>query len=269
MGQAAPGPTGHGAADMQAPALSFGAAADLYDSSRPGYPTTAISWALDGRTGRVLDLAAGTGLLTITLLSAGHEVVCVDPDLDMLRTLAHRLPEAEIRPGSAERIPLATGSVDAVVVGQAYHWFNPPAALAEIHRVLRPNGVFSAMWNYRDERVDWVSQYAGIVGYQAGIEPVPWSWGEVAPWFDQPERAAFMHTVGSTPDGLLNLLRSRSNYLTANSSDRADMEARVAELTRCHRQLAGRDEFDVPYRTWVFRMHPVAIDPTGLEGRTR
>ena len=51
--------------------------------------------------------------------------------------------------GTAEELPLTTASADAVVVAQAFHWFDGDAAVAEIHRVLRPGGALALVWNRR------------------------------------------------------------------------------------------------------------------------
>ncbi|MCW2695682.1 MAG: SAM-dependent methyltransferase, partial [Modestobacter sp.] len=115
--------------DWQARRTSFGAVAADYAALRPGYPAQAVAFLLADRPLRVLDLGAGTGLLTDQLLAAGHEVVAVDPSAPMLAQLAARLPEVEVLLGGAEEVPLPAGSVDAVVAGQAAHWFDlVPAA---------------------------------------------------------------------------------------------------------------------------------------------
>ena len=95
----------------------------------------------------VLDLGAGTGKLTRVLADRYARVVAVEP-LDELRAiLAERVPEADVRAGSAESIPLADAEVDAVFAGQAFHWFANEAAVGEIVRVLRPGGALALMWN--------------------------------------------------------------------------------------------------------------------------
>jgi SAM-dependent methyltransferase len=132
------------------PGLSFGTAARLYDSIRPAYPPAAVTWAIGAEPVRVLDLGAGTGLLTGVLRAAGHDVVAVEPDEQMRAVAAERHPDLRVLAGNAEDIPLPAGSVDAVVVGQAYHWFTPQRALPEIHRVLREEGIFAPIWNVRD-----------------------------------------------------------------------------------------------------------------------
>jgi SAM-dependent methyltransferase len=128
----------------------FGSSAHLYDMGRPGYPSAAIRW-LSRRAGlrpgtRVVDLAAGTGKLSHALTATGAEVVAVEPLEAMRRAIPSGIRAVE---GTAEAIPLAPASVDAVTVGQAFHWFNGSAALAEIHRILRPGGALALLWNVR------------------------------------------------------------------------------------------------------------------------
>jgi SAM-dependent methyltransferase len=135
-------------------ARAFGEAAGVYDRVRPGYPPAAIEWLRDvlglgpGRT--VVDLAAGTGKLSVPLLTTGGRVIAVEPSEGMLDVLRRGAPGVEALSGVAEDIPLPAGSADAVVVAQAFHWFSHDTALAEIHRVLRPGGALGLVWNRRD-----------------------------------------------------------------------------------------------------------------------
>jgi SAM-dependent methyltransferase len=99
----------------------------------------------------VLDLGAGTGKLTRVLAARYARVIAVEP-LDELRAiLAERVPEADVREGTAEEIPVADAEVDGVFAGQAFHWFANDNAVAEIARVLRPGGVLAVLWNHAIE----------------------------------------------------------------------------------------------------------------------
>ena len=108
----------------------FGPYADTYHLARPGYPAAAVDWALDGNPGTVLDLGAGTGILTAALAARGLRTIAVDPSPAMLRTLARGLPGVPVLTGTAEAIPLADATVDAVVVGAAFHWFARPGMVS-------------------------------------------------------------------------------------------------------------------------------------------
>src|SRR6185437_16604561 len=106
---------------------------------------------------RLLDLGAGTGKLTGTLLALGAEVIAVEPDPAMLAQLQRVLPDVPAPAGTAEALPLPDGSVDAVLCGNAMHWFDLDRAGPEIARVLSPVGVLAGLWNLLDDRVDWVA----------------------------------------------------------------------------------------------------------------
>jgi SAM-dependent methyltransferase len=132
-------------------AATFGGVAADYERGRPGYPPAAIEalareLGLD-RDSVVLDLAAGTGKLTRDLVPRFGRVVAVEPLDGMRAQLGRALAGVEAIVGTAEEIPLADASVDAVVVAQAFHWFDGDRALAEIARVLRRRGGLGLLWN--------------------------------------------------------------------------------------------------------------------------
>jgi len=118
-----------------------------YQGGRPGWPPQVVDIPALPSTATVLDLAAGTGKLTRLLIPAFGRVVAVEPQDAMRRVLDALCPDAEVLAGTAEQIPLADASVDAVFVAQAFHWFDNERALAEIARVLRPRGALVVMWN--------------------------------------------------------------------------------------------------------------------------
>jgi len=132
-------------------AQQFAGVADVYDRGRPGYPPEAITIAareleLHARD-RVADLGAGTGKLTETLVGAGLDVIAVEPLDAMRERLAAALPAVEVLAATAERLPLADGALAACFSADAFHWFDPDAAAAELHRVLRPRGGVALLWH--------------------------------------------------------------------------------------------------------------------------
>jgi SAM-dependent methyltransferase len=132
----------------------FANAARVYEKSRPSYPREAAEWLAEklelGPGTTLVDLAAGTGKLTRLLTATGATVIAVEPVDEMRDTLRRTTPEAEAHPGTAERTGLPDASADAVMVAQAFHWFDGPAALAEIHRCLKPGGKLTVIYNVRD-----------------------------------------------------------------------------------------------------------------------
>jgi len=241
----------------QTHALSFGTAADAYDRYRPSYPRPAVGWAV-GRPApaEVLDLGAGTGILTRVLLGLGYQVTPVEPDPEMRTRLDVATPGVVALAGSAERVPLPDGSVDAIVAGQAYHWFDHPVAHAEGARLLRPAGTYAAVFNHRDESVPWVAALTAItvdlLGGRGAGDDGP-SVDGFGPDFAPVERTEFRHHLTLTPDALVGMISTRSHYITAPPGQQRAVEAAIRELTASHPDLAGRERFELPYRTAVFR----------------
>jgi len=137
---------------------SFGRAAAAYESGRPGYPSAAVEWLLapvreQGRALRVADVGAGTGKLTRAVVELGADVVAIDPDATMLASLRDNVRGIPTFAGTAEDLPLPDSGLDAVVMGQAWHWVEPDAGSREVGRVLRAGGVLGLIWNIRGDGV--------------------------------------------------------------------------------------------------------------------
>src|SRR4051812_34508210 len=141
---------------------SFGAVAAAYAAWRPGYPDDVVAFLVGGDEAhsvprRILDLGAGTGLLTERLVAVGHDVVAADTSADMLAELTARLPDVPTLVAGAEQLPLPDDDVDGIVAAQAAHWFDPVPAAREFARVLRPGGAVGFVWNTRDDSEPWAA----------------------------------------------------------------------------------------------------------------
>jgi SAM-dependent methyltransferase len=221
----------------------FSRSADAYERGRPEYPQAAIDWLVPRLGATVLDLAAGTGKLTRPLVAAGLDVVAVEPLAEMRALLPDSVRALE---GTAEAIPLQDAAVHGVVVGQAFHWFDGDAALAEIHRVLRPDGLLAVVWNRRDMPEDPLDEI---------IDPYR---GDVPTHLDDSWRAPFARTT------LFGDLAT-AVFASEQLMDADMMEARVASISfiasldeperaavvERARALAGEGTLVVPYRTEV------------------
>lgn len=247
-------------------ASSFGTAAASYAEHRPDYAQAAVRWALENAPGpRVLDLGAGTGKLTAALVAAGAQVIAVEPDPAMLAELRRSLPAVRGLPGSAEAIPLPDASVDAVLAGNAMHWFDMAVAGPEIARVLAPGGLLAGLWNLVDDRVDWVAGLARAGGSAAiGPRDTPAGWragtaGAHLPKtgaparFGSPEQAEFPHGQRRTADSLVATLATRAGMLVMPAGEREAALVRIrAFLARTPETARG--EFTLPMLTGVLRV---------------
>lgn len=237
-------------------AASFGAAAAAYAEHRPDYPEKALAWGLAGagRTPeRVLDLAAGTGKVTEGLLALGVTVTAVEPDAEMLEELTKALPSVTPLIGTAEEIPLPDASVDAVVVGQAVHWFDLDRAYPEIARVLEPGGVLAALWNHDDESAGWLAELNSLIKtsmsrrWLSDYEALP---GHDA--FEPFEKKVFGHKQTRTAESLVATLATHSHMLVAPDAER-EAKLRTAREFLDRNPETASGEFDLPLTTTVFR----------------
>ena len=226
--------------------LSFGAEAAAYERGRPSYPPEAIDWLLPPGARDVLDLGAGTGKLTTRLVERGLDVVAVDPIPERLELLSTSLPDTPALLGTAEDIPLPDDSVDAVLVAQAWHWFDRERAIKEVARVLRPGGRLGLVWNNRDERSGWVKDLGRIIGHE--VDPFTQTVELPTPFTDVGRRQVEW-TSYLTPQALIDLVASRSYCITSPERVRTQTLERVRELLASHPALANTNGLALPYVT--------------------
>jgi SAM-dependent methyltransferase len=241
-------PGKHG--DKAARARSFGAAADVYERARPGYPDAAVDWLVPKGARTVLDLGAGTGKLTRALAARGVDVVAVEPLPEMRANLVAAVPAVRALAGTAEEIPLPDDSVDAITVAQAWHWVDPERATAEAARVLRPGGTLGLIWNRRDERVDWVARLSEVMG-SAEVEIMDMSAVEIGPPFGATEGFVTDWERPMDIDLLVEMAASRSYVITATPRRRREILDGVRRVVESDPHLGA--EFALPYETFCFR----------------
>ena len=244
-----------------AAATGFAAKSATYDAGRPDYPVAVAGW-LTGDLGlgpdtRVLDLGAGTGKFTGRLVETGAEVIAVEPVEAMRARLAAAHPTVAALAGTAETIPLADGSIDAIVCAQAFHWFSTAAALAEIRRVVKPGGRLGLIWNVRDERIAWVAELTAIMTPYEGDAPRYHTgrWRELFPadGFGPLHQRSFPHgATGPAEQVIVDRVMSVSFIAALPPA----AQARVAEAVRTviarSPDLAGRADVTFPYETAAF-----------------
>jgi ubiquinone/menaquinone biosynthesis C-methylase UbiE len=234
-------------------AASFDRAADAYERARPEYPAEAVDWLLPGGAKTVLDLGAGTGKLTRALAARGLEVFAVDPAPKMLEQLRVAIPAATVSTGTAEDIPLADESVDAVLVAQAWHWVDQDVALPSVARVLKPGGTLGLVWNLRDVRVPWVERLTAVMHPAEADIFLETGHIQRGP-FGEIETASFDWSSEFTREGLVDLIRSRSYFITASTSEQASILRGVGDLLDTDPDVGGRETWTMPYVTRAFRM---------------
>ncbi len=230
-------------------AHSFGSVAEAYERGRPTYPTDAVQWMLGDQPRRVLELGAGTGKLTRVVVGLGHDVHATDPDAAMLEVLEAQLPGVRTAVAGAEEIPLADGSVDAVIAAQAFHWFDLDRALPEISRVLVPGGRLCLVWNQRNEKIPWVRRLGALIGTQEQLRD-PAQALIFSELFGFVEEREFSHWQTVDRKTIQDLVLSRSNVAVLDAEGRA---AKLAEVLAFYDDYGrGMDGMQLPYVTRCF-----------------
>jgi len=236
--------------NARGPYTAFAEVAGAYECGRPGYPEEAVRWLAGDEPCDVVDLGAGTGKLTRTLVALGHRVTAIEPLPEMLELLPAAAPGAAAILGNAEVIPVPDAFTDVVTSAQAFHWFDHRVALPEIARVLRPGGRLALVWNTRDDREPWVARLSAIIGNEAVDESDVSEPIAASGLFGPIERAEFGFEQTLDRERLVDLVLSRSYCAKLPPIEREPILEAVGTL---YDEMAGPTGVRLPYVTECFR----------------
>jgi SAM-dependent methyltransferase len=233
----------------------FGSAAQAYHRLRPTPPPAAVDWLTATNPTTAVELGAGTGLFTAPLAERVPTVFAVEPDIQMRSRLAAHCPGVTVLDGTAERIPLGDGSVDAVFCHSVWHWVDPESALPEIARVLVAGGLLAVAWTMPDRRVGWRAKLDEITGKRGTSGRGPGRF-DVPPdsGFDQPAEFTQSWTWRMTTEDLVASLATYDHVLALSEMDRNTMLANARTYLNGN-PATSRGTIEVPFRTVCFRTH--------------
>lgn len=242
--------------------VGFSTQAGTYTQGRPDYPGELSHWlkhtlGIDAQSS-VVDLGAGTGKFTRLLVPLTDHLTAVEPVKAMRLEFTKGLPDTTIVHGTADSMPFADGIADVLLCAQAFHWFANEQALAEIHRVLKPEGRLGLVWNVRDESVDWVAEITRIITPYEGDTPRfhtgQWRRPFSGPYFAQPELTCFNYSHRGSPETvIMNRFLSVSFIAALPEAEKAEVTRQLRELIQTHPALRNRDTIDFPYQTQAYR----------------
>ncbi|CAM3858618.1 class I SAM-dependent methyltransferase [Kibdelosporangium persicum] len=238
------------------PGLVFGVDPAHYDQHRPAVPELAANWLLPADCGVVVDVGAGTGHLTRILLGRVPEVIAIDPDEHMCAWLRERFPDASVRVGSSEDLPVPTAYADAVLTSNAWHWFDPGKAGAEAARCLKPGGVLGVSWHDRGPSGLWLDEVQEVI-LSAHNPARPVHQLELPP--DLPFTPVEKHVVGyereMTPQEICAMHSTYSAIISLSDAEREPLLGKLHDHLAEQAEQRGTPTLGVPFVATMYRTH--------------
>jgi SAM-dependent methyltransferase len=237
----------------------FASAVGPYAHARPTYARGAVGRIDEAiPAGAVLDVGAGTGILTRQLHGAGREMTAVEPLAEMLAQLTRALPRVPAVSGVAEALPFRRATFSGLTIAQALHWMDHDRVLIEVRRVVRPGGVLALVWNERDESVSWVRELTDLIEARSGGRPYPGhrdqSWDELVGQiggFRHISTDRYPNPVASSRELVVERVRSTSFVAVMDPPSRECLISEVRDVLAQHDETRHEEQFDYPHDTVV------------------
>ena len=239
-----------------------------YDALRPRYPEPAVTQILRlagapqrtdpppaAQSPRIVDLGAGTGILSRQLLARGAHVQAVEPSEAMTEVLAQSVREQlnqrsglGITRAPAEQTGLDAASADVVVAAQAWHWFDAQAVQQEVRRLLVPGGHLGLIWNYLDTSDETVHRLTRIM--RAGDVYRPdWKPALETELFGPVQTTQHRWSRRLNVAEIFRYATTLSSWLSASEKDRARRRGNLEDYLLDERGLGEQDVLELPMIT--------------------
>jgi SAM-dependent methyltransferase len=242
------------------PGLVFGVDPGHYDVHRPAMSSELAAWLLPPDCGLAVELGSGTGHFTRILLQHAKRVIATDPDPQMCAWLRERFPSATVHQGTAEDIPVETGSADGVFSNCAWHWFDPRATGMEAARCLKPGGVLGISWHDRGLTDDlWLDEIQEVI-FSAHHPDRPIheaNLPEDLPFTPMQKQVTTYHREMS-PEEICAMFTTYSALITLPEAERHSLLERFRDHLRAKAAERGTETLSVPFVATLYRAYRLA-----------
>ena len=235
---------------------SFEAVAEEYDAARPSYPGEVFD-ALGPLAGiRVLDVGAGTGIATRSLIARHADVVAIDPGRELLRRATTHTAGLVAVVADGAALPVQSNAVDLGCFAQAWHWLDPATRVAEVARVVRSGGRCAAWWSHaRADGQRWFDNYWAAIerscpGTHRGQRDTDWGATMAAHELFVVRERVTVSWIREIPIDLWMVDQASHSYIVGLA--KAERDQLIADLRRIVRSEFTDRTMVVPYETWLW-----------------